>query len=153
MEINGKRVVDATRKAKIMITKRDTVEGDNKNPSSCAAARAAKRDVPECLSARVHIGRVYIEQKDKWVRYYTPEALRTEIIAFDRGGTFQPGEYELKPPSKSESEAGRRKSYFRSNVNRNKLGASPTKSPRRKIRVAKIKRHEVSGIRPKGAVR
>lgn len=53
MEINGKRVVDATKPISIHITKRDTTDGDNKNPSSCAAARAVKRDVPECVSARV----------------------------------------------------------------------------------------------------
>lgn len=63
MEINGKKVVDATRKAKIVITARDATEGANKNPSSCAASRAAKRDIPECINARVHIGRVYIEKK------------------------------------------------------------------------------------------
>lgn len=148
MEINGKKVVDARRKAKILITQRDTKEGDNKNPSDCAAARAARRDIPECLNARVHIGRVYVEQKDKWVRYFTPEALRTEIIAFDRGGTFQPGEYELKPPSASETESARHAQ--RSGATRSR--PSSTKSPR-KVRVAKIKRHNVSGIRPKGGNR
>lgn len=153
MEINGKKVVDATSKVKILITKRDATEGDNKNPSSCAAARAVKRDIPECISARVHIGRVYVEQKDKWVRYFTPDALRTEIIAFDRGGTFQSGEYELKLPSKTETEAAR-KDYRKGD--RHKLqgkALSAKKSPRKKIHVAVIKRHNVTGIRPKGAVR
>lgn len=152
MEINGKKVVDATRRVKIHITKRDTVEGDNKNPSGCAAARAAKRDVPDCISARVHIGRIYVEHRDKWVRYFTPDSLRTEIIAFDRGGSFQPGEYELKIPAASERSDARRTERERSSKNRNRLGASPTKSPRR-VKVAIIKRHAVTGIRPKGAVR
>jgi hypothetical protein len=108
MEIAGKRVVDAKRSARILITKRDVVDGDNKNPSSCAAALAAKRDVPECLSARVHIGRVYIEHRDRWVRYLTPDALRTEIVAFDRGGSFQPGDYVLRAPSPTETIEGRK---------------------------------------------
>lgn len=154
MEINGKKVVDATKKIKINISKRDTIEGDNKNPSSCAAARAAKRDVPECINARVHIGRVYVEHKDKWVRYFTPEALRTEIIAFDRGGSFQPGQYELKPPSKTETEEYRnafRKSSGTS-TNRNASSTKATKR-RQKIKIAVIKRHAVSGVRPRGAVR
>lgn len=165
MEIAGKKVVDAKRSAKIVITKRDTETGDNKNPSSCAAALAAKRDVPECLSARVHIGRVYIEHKDKWVRYLTPEALRTEIVAFDRGGSFQPGDYVLKAPTQSETIEGRKKysgdkAYpkGRSEAQRIKDRAAAARSgsnsnPRKAIRVARIKRHSVSGIRPKGAVR
>src|SRR5882672_10461302 len=93
MEINGKKVVDARTSAKIAITDHDVKDGANKNPSGCAAALAAKRDVKDCISARVHIGRVYIEMPTRWVRYMTPESLRTEIIAFDRGGTFQPGQY------------------------------------------------------------
>lgn len=168
MEIAGKKVVDAKRSAKIVITKRDTETGDNKNPSSCAAALAAKRDVPECLSARVHIGRVYVEHKDKWVRYFTPDALRTEIVAFDRGGSFQPGEYVLKPPAVSETVEGRHKAYTdkaypkgRSEAQRAKDRAAaaisakkygPDKGPR-KVHIARIKRHSVTGIRPKGAVR
>lgn len=148
MEINGKRVVDATSKAKIHITQTDTIKGANKDPGACAAARAAARDITGCLSARVHIGRVYIEHKNKWVRYQTPEALRTEIIAFDKGGSFQPGHYELRPPSPT-SELGRRKPSGETSRNR----PSVVRNPRKKLMVAKIKRHEVTGIRPKGANR
>lgn len=147
MEINGKRVVDATRKQRIIVTKRDTIDGDNKNPSSCAAARAAKRDIPECISARVHIGRVYIEREKTWVRYKTPEALRTEIIAFDKGGSFQPGEYELRPMAPTQRlDTG-------TETSRTKKRPSAVKSPRKRIHVALIKRHNVTGIRPRGAVR
>lgn len=147
MEINGKKVVDATRSAKIHINARDVIEGDNKNPSSCAAARAAKRDIDDCLSARVHIGRVYIEQKSKWVRYFTPKALRTEIVAFDRGGSFMPGDYVLNVPSPSNDRRQGRPSGSNNPERSNKSRKI------RKIHVAKIKRHEVSGVRPKGANR
>jgi hypothetical protein len=148
MQINGKKVVDATKRVKIMITKKDTVEGDNKNPSSCAAARAATR-IENCISARVHLGRVYIEQKDKWVRYQTPESLRSEIIAFDRGGSFQPGEYDLRPMSPANTERARKAGPA---ISRNKPGNLPTKSPR-KVHLAKIKYHAVAGVRPKGSNR
>lgn len=151
MEINGKRVVDARKPVTINITPRDVATGDNKNPSGCAAARAARHSIPECISARVHVGRVYIEQKDKWVKYRTPASLRTEIVAFDRGGSFSPGEYTLRPITLGET-AEYKSEWQRGQTNRNKLGSSPTKSPR-KLRVAKIKRHEVIGIRPKGANR
>ncbi len=167
MEINGKKVVDAKAPAKIAITAEDVAKGANKNPSGCAAALAAMHDIKDCISARVHIGRVYIETPRRWVRYMTPESLRTEIVAFDRGGTFQPGKYELKAPAKSETEEARKayayakakdKAYpvnGRSKAQRAKDDASKEVSRKRggKLKVAKIKRHEVTGIRPKGAVR
>lgn len=152
MEINGKKVVDAKRKAVIHITQTDTVKGATKDPGACAAARAAKRDIVDCLSARVHIGCVYIEHEKKWERYTTPPALRSEIIAFDRGGSFQPGEYMLNAPSPSRTEEGRKK-YSGSDTSRNKPGNIPTKHPRKQLRIAKIKRHSVTGIRPRGANR
>lgn len=146
MEINGKQVVDATKKAAIKITERDVNEGKNKDPAACAAARAAKRDVSNCISARVHIGRVYIEQKDKWVRYETPKSLRTEIIAFDRGGSFEPGEYVLEIPQPSTQRA-------RSGSDTNRNRHWKTKEPRKTLKIARVKRHSVTGIRPRGANR
>lgn len=106
MEIAGKRVVDATKPVTINITPRDIAAGDNKNPSSCAAAKAAKHSIEDCISARVHIGRVYIEQEKKWVRYNTPDSLKQEIIAFDRGGRSLPastpyGQSQLMKPPKA----------------------------------------------------
>lgn len=155
MEINGKKVVDATKRAAIYITQTDTVKGANKDPGACAAARAAKRDIVDCLSARVHIGRVYVEHKDKWVRYFTPDRLRTEIVAFDRGGTFAPGKYELLPPSPCERENVRRTSAQRlkdlAAIDPNR--PNHVKRSRKTLKVAKIKRHAVSGVRPSGANR
>ncbi len=148
MEIAGKRVVDASKPVTITITPRDVASGDNKNPSSCAAAKAAKHSIAECISARVHIGRVYIEQDKKWVRYNTPDSLKQEIIAFDRGGTFAPGEYILRPISKNETTEGRRE-----RTDARKGDRHDTRSKKLHIKIAKIKRHEVSGIRPKGANR
>lgn len=145
MEINGKKVVDATKPIAIHITKRDTTDGDNKNPSSCAAARAVKRDIPDCVSARVHIGRVYVETPTKWVRYNTPTALRTEIVAFDRGGQFAPGNYNLQVPEKRRASG--------SNTNRTTADRGKAARKRNSVLVAKIKRHEVAGVRPKGANR
>jgi hypothetical protein len=151
MDINGKRVVDATKPVTISITARDVANGDNKNPSGCAAARAAKHSIEDCISARVHIGRVYIEQEKKWVRYNTPDSLKQEIIAFDRGGSFAPGEYVLRPVSSGETPEGRRSR--REDKNR-ELRAKSKQHPRKVVvKIAKIRRHEVSGIRPKGANR
>ena len=144
MEINGKPVVDAKKSVKINITERDVETGNNKNPGSCAAAKAAKHSL-KCISARVHIGRVYIEQEKQWVRYTTPAALRTEIVAFDKGGSFQPGEYKLSAMAPSATE-------YRHGSTTNKNGSKITKRPRKRL-IARVKQHSVTGIRPKGANR
>ena len=47
--------------------------------------------------ARVHTGRTYVKINEEWMRYNTPVSLQKEIVAFDRGGSFEPGEYELRP--------------------------------------------------------
>lgn len=146
MEINGKRVVDATKKLKIRILKADTVKGANKDPGACAAARAAKRS-PNCLSARVHLGRVYIEQKDKWLRFKTGDALRSEIIAFDRGGTFQPGVYEVSAPTMSDRPEYRRTKAQRE---RNAAKVDPNRPAHKKTG---RKLHVVHGVRQRGANR
>ena len=150
MEINGKRVVDATKPAKITITPKDIAKGDNKNPSGCAAAVAAQHSIENCISARVHVGPVYIEQAKQWVRYNTSDALRTEIIAFDRGGKFEPGEYTLRPISANETTEGRARK--RGEKNRSQPDRNKAKK-RNRVLIAKVKRHEVTGIRPKGANR
>jgi hypothetical protein len=148
MEINGKPVVDATRKLTINITRADTVKGANKDPGACAAARACIR-TPKTLSARVHLGRVYIEQKDKWLRFQTPGALRSEIIAFDRGGKFEPGEYKLVPVSPANQEKFRKRASG-SDTNRNQKRPSHTKSPRKLLA---MKHRSVPNVRSKGANR
>lgn len=135
MEIKGKKVVDATKPTVIHITARDTKVGKNKNPETCAAARAAKRGIPNCISARVHLGRTYIEEKDKWLRYITPGNLRSEIIAFDRGGKFMAGDYELLPPSKTERLRAPRKQHE---------GGQNSAASKRKL-------HVIRGVRPHGA--
>jgi hypothetical protein len=101
MKINGIPVRDATKKVRIVIAKQDCKFGSSKEPGSCAAARACLRQVPECSEARVHISRTYLRVGDHWLRFQTPAALRGEIITFDRGGSFEAGEYDLRPLPKS----------------------------------------------------
>ncbi len=105
MKIAGKPVIDAKRPARIRINTRDVKRGAVKDPGSCAAALACMREF-HCTDARVHLGRTYVKMGDHWRRYQTPQSLRAEIVAFDRGGKFAPGEYTLAKPSKKTS--GRR---------------------------------------------
>jgi hypothetical protein len=41
----------------------------------------------------------YILRNNYWVRYRIPQSVIREIVAFDRGGSFEPGMYALMPPS------------------------------------------------------
>ena len=99
MKINGLKVVDVRKKLAIAITPKDinaAKKTGRKDPGACAAALAAMRQL-HVTEAKVQIGRTYIMRGKKWERYFTPDALRSEIVAFDRGGDFEPGIYTLRP--------------------------------------------------------
>lgn len=108
MKINGLPVTDASKPLTIKITAGDCKKGDSKEPQSCAAAQAALRQT-SASEARVHISRTYLKFGKKWVRYQTPAALRQEIVSFDKGTGFSPGEYVLRaiPPSEIALRGGR----------------------------------------------
>src|SRR5689334_17574200 len=94
--IDNLPVQDARKPMMLTITKEDCKNGDPKHPQTCAAARALQREF-RAKEVRVHLSRVYIKTTpDKWTRYTVPKSLRSEIIAFDRGGAFAPGEYYLQ---------------------------------------------------------
>jgi hypothetical protein len=132
MEINGKRVINAKTSVVITISKVDVERGDMKEPESCAAALACQRQL-HAAETRIHIGRCYLLIDGVWKRYQTSPALRNEIIAFDRGGTFEPGEYTLK------------------RINPKTAVARPTKPKGTKDHRVKAVRHNhtVTGIREK----
>lgn len=136
MKINGLPVVDTDQKLPLQITKRDCSIGSLKEPSSCAAARAICRQ-PGIKEARVHISRVYVQIGKRWIRYMTPDSLRSEIIAFDRGGKFQPGEYTLLPIQP----VARFDAKKKKRVPENRDGSRPQK---------RLKAHVVKGIRSHG---
>lgn len=145
MEINGKKVVDATKLLHIEITKRDAELGNTKDPGGCAAARAIIRSFKQegAKAARVHVSRIYVEYPDKWVRYRTPNTLKTEIVSFDRGRSakFMEGNYGLLPIAPSDRIAARKRN----------AGNDPrTKSKRPKIARAV---HQIEGVRARGANR
>jgi hypothetical protein len=101
--IDGLPVVDAKRPLTLKVTKADIAKAADsiQQPNSCAVARACHREL-HCKEVRVHLSRVYVRTNDhNWVRYLTPKDMRGEIIAFDRGGSFEPGEFRLAkvPPT------------------------------------------------------
>ena len=140
MKIAGVEVRNATKPVTIVITRADVKEGATKDPASCAAARACIREL-HASEARVHVGRTYVKIGNKWLRYNTGRALRSEIVAFDRGGTFEPGEYHIMPVQPSRRAIGRRQG-----------GASKNARPR-PVGKKRLKRHITTGIREHGANR
>ena len=100
--LNTRRdVKDAKEDLILEILPRDVRGASLKSPDKCAAALACSRQLGR--EARIHISRVYIKENggNTWLRYVTSRSLRTEVIAFDRGGSFMPGTYLLKVPSKT----------------------------------------------------
>ncbi len=142
-KLDGLRVVDATKRLTIHISPADCKVGRTRRPESCAAALACLREVPGCTEARAHIARTYVKMKDHWVRYKTPGSLRGEILAFDRGGRFQPGEYELVPLPKSDRANGKAHS--------GKAHSKPTLKRGRKGK-HRAKPHIIHGVRTSGHV-
>lgn len=111
MKIEGLPVRDLTKPLKLVISEEDCRRGNRKDGSSCAAALAACK-LPKVTEARIHIGRIFLNVANKyWLRGKTPGALRTEIVSFDRGGKFEPGEYTIRPLSPSELPNGKRQGH------------------------------------------
>lgn len=95
LEIDGVKVIDAKRPLTLIVTKDDVRKADVKKPDNCAVALACRRQFG-ATEARVHLSRVYLRTNGgKWMRYVTPRDMRSEIIAFDRGGAFETGEFRL----------------------------------------------------------
>ena len=139
MKINGKRVVDATRKVTIHVTERDVANGNTRDPAGCAAALACMRDL-KATKARVHLGRTYVELDDKWLRFRTPQSIRSEVVSFDRGGTFETGDFTFSPLSPGNRATGKRK-------------GGKDQPRKRKIKIARRAYHITTGVRPHGANR
>lgn len=132
MKIDGVKVADAKKKLKIEIIPLDIKSASKKRPDCCAIAKACKRQFP-IKEIRVHLSRIYMrDNADKWTRFLTPKALRTEIIAFDRGGVFEPGTYTLPKPHAT---TGKRQ-------------GTTTNDHNKRYKIKKRKRHVVTNVRP-----
>lgn len=107
--IDGLPVIDAKQALTLTINDNDINKASVKEPADCAVARACRREF-HAKEVRVHLARVYLRtNKGNWVRYMTPRPLRSEIIAFDRGGRFAPGEFKLLPPNHADKLGAKRK--------------------------------------------
>lgn len=95
--IDGQPVGNAAMAIRLTITEKDIAKGAPKNPNACAVALAAVRQIKGVTAAKAHLSCVYLLRDGHWQRYSASKAIRDEIIVFDRGGKFYPGEYDLLP--------------------------------------------------------
>jgi hypothetical protein len=100
MKIDGLPVRDAKTRLPFQVTNQDIKLAGLKKPESCAIALACKR-LKNYGDVRIHMHYAYILKGDHWLRYRIPQSVIREIVAFDRGGSFEPGEYALLPPAPS----------------------------------------------------
>ena len=100
VEIEGKKVVDASYGMSVNVTPQDVAKGKRKDAHSCAIALACVREL-DAVSAVVNRTRTYVEYPKRWLRFITPPKVRDELAAFDTTGQFHPGRYVLYAPTKS----------------------------------------------------
>lgn len=115
-------VKDATKAVRIEVTKADVRTSAVKSHKGCAMAVACKR--------KMHLDGVvisrsiaYLVKENLATRYEVPAALAREVVAFDRGGSFETGEYQLKKPHAYIAMGTSRKTGKRD-------GSKPAQSPR-----------------------
>lgn len=95
MTRKGKPVYAANKDLEACVTKEDIAKGTPLSIDACAMAICLTR-MYKCLSAEVGRSRIYLEYDSHWVMYGVPAAVRTEIMAFDRGGQVMPDTYYLQ---------------------------------------------------------
>jgi len=113
------KVIDGKDHLQIDVTPRDTASKAVKNHSSCALAVACKRAM-ELDGAIIARSVAYLVKGNQAVRYSMQDSTTREIVAFDRGATFEPGKYQLKDPRESA------KIGARADRGRNGRGGGPT---------------------------
>ena len=107
VKINGLPVRNGKQSISIMVTPQDIKRAVVKDPTNCVAALACRRELG-CTEARIHVGRAYLRYNNHWDRYLTTPNLRAELIAFDRGAKFTPGEYVLRRMAVVSRKVGKR---------------------------------------------
>ena len=103
LEIDGLPVKDAKKSIRLEIMREDIANARKKDSNCCAVAKACTRGL-NVKAVKVHLTRLYLNTDGKcFTRYIVGGAMRSEIIAFDRGGKFQPGLYNLGVPDKTKA--------------------------------------------------
>ena len=92
-----KSVVDATKNAHIEVTAQDDKVAKRKSHKTCAMAVACKRKF-NLDGVIISANRAYLVKGTQARRFELPPSVSREVVSFDRGGGFEPGDYELSRP-------------------------------------------------------
>ncbi len=92
-------VVDASKPLEVEIIQADIQSSNRKNHRGCVVAKACKRNGNDGVV--IAIKTAYLIKGNKATRYKIPESLTREIVAFDRLGAFELGDYHLDRPAPS----------------------------------------------------
>ena len=95
-----KKAFDSAVPIEVDVKSEDCREARRLDPTECALARAAKREL-KADGVVIGISTSYVIKGDRAVRFATPESVRREIVSFDRHQDFAPGNYHLPPKSPS----------------------------------------------------
>lgn len=132
---NVLKVVDAKKDTVTEVTKRDTSSATVRNHKACAMAVACKRKL-DLDGVIMSVSTAYLIKGDTATRYLVPEAVSREITSFDRNATFEPGEYRLKAPGRT------------NRLDFGRHGTVPDRSPKAgNGNFSKRYRHKTEGIR------
>ena len=122
--------IDSTKPVEVSVSAKDCRDAEKLNPSECALAHAAKREL-HADAVIIGMSTSYVIKGKTAVRFHTPESVRREIVSFDRHQDFAPGDYYLTPKSPG-----------------SKLGVYPYKlRPNREQKPAKRKVHHSARVR------
>ena len=111
-------VVDAERGAKIEVTPLDSRSKGLKNHEECAFAVACKRQM-RLDGVIISRSVAYLVKGKRARRFQLPPSVSREVVSFDRGAGFAPGEYLLSPVEPS------RRLGQRQGSNRDRASATP----------------------------
>lgn len=130
------RVKDASSSVSVTVTKADA-NAIVKSHKDCAMARACRRGL-DLDGAVISRSIAYLVKGDVATRYRVPEAVAREIVAFDRGAGFAPGEYELQKPGVTYALGKDQKPHTQRRTTGNRTGKpNPKGKPR----------HQTAGLR------
>jgi hypothetical protein len=94
-------IVDARKPKDVEVITRDITRAKVADPRHCAFANACKREDGKVVEAIFWKTTCYLVYKSKIVRYKLPPSMQSEVVAFDRGGSFATGTYRLVAPPPS----------------------------------------------------
>jgi len=87
---------DADKPVEIAVNRKDCKDAERLNPSECALAHAAKREL-KADGVIIGMSSSYVIKGTTAYRFATPDSVQREIVSFDRHQDFAPGEYYLTP--------------------------------------------------------